>query len=41
MCGRFYLDVQQEVPADYFDLEQVPGPVARYNVAPACITPVS
>ena len=41
MCGRFYLDVQQEALADYFDLGQVPEPVARYNVALACITPVS
>ena len=35
MCGRFYLDVQQEALADYFDLEQAPELVARYNIAPS------
>lgn len=35
MCGRFYLDAQQEALADYFDLEEVPELEARYNIAPS------
>jgi putative SOS response-associated peptidase YedK len=35
MCGRFYLDAQQEALADYFGLELAPDLVARYNIAPS------
>ncbi|MEJ2590836.1 MAG: SOS response-associated peptidase [Candidatus Thiodiazotropha sp.] len=35
MCGRFYLDAQQEALADYFDLEQAPELTPRYNIAPS------
>ena len=35
MCGRFYLDAQQEELADYFDLPAAPELEARFNIAPS------
>lgn len=35
MCGRFYLDVQADELAGYFDLPSVPNLIPRYNIAPS------
>jgi putative SOS response-associated peptidase YedK len=35
MCGRFYLDAQQEELADYFGVETSPQIKPRYNIAPS------
>jgi putative SOS response-associated peptidase YedK len=35
MCGRFYLDVQQDVLVDYFELHAAPEFCPRYNIAPS------
>jgi putative SOS response-associated peptidase YedK len=35
MCGRFYLDVQQEELADYFGVQTAPLITPRYNIAPS------
>ncbi len=35
MCGRFYLDVQAEELARYFDLPALPSLTPRYNIAPS------
>ena len=35
MCGRFYLDVQQDELAEYFDLQAAPLLTPRYNIAPS------
>jgi putative SOS response-associated peptidase YedK len=35
MCGRFYLDVQQEELADYFAVKTAPQVKPRYNIAPS------
>jgi putative SOS response-associated peptidase YedK len=35
VCGRFYLDVEQEELAAYFDLSDAPELKARYNIAPS------
>ena len=35
MCGRFYLDVQADELASYFDLPSVPHLEPRYNIAPS------
>jgi putative SOS response-associated peptidase YedK len=35
MCGRFYLDAQQDELAEYFDLQVAPLLTPRYNIAPA------
>jgi putative SOS response-associated peptidase YedK len=35
MCGRFYLDVQQDELKSHFDLALIPDLIPRYNIAPA------
>ena len=35
MCGRFYLDVQADELAEYFDLPTLPNLTPRYNIAPS------
>ncbi len=35
MCGRFYLDVQQDELKRHFNLESVPELISRYNIAPS------
>ena len=35
MCGRFYLDVQQDELKRYFDLETATNFFQRFNIAPS------
>lgn len=35
MCGRFYLDVQQDELKNHFNLTSAPDLIPRYNIAPS------